>query len=427
MRFAPRPLLLALRFPVITLGLAAGLLAQSAPQTVAARPDVQRAFAHIESNQEKIFSEWIRVTEISSPSKQEQARMAYMKAAMARIGLEDIQQDEIGNTWGVWKGSGGGPETVLAAHMDTVFPMETKIKVREDNNIYYAPGIGDDTGNLVATLHSIDAMKKAGLKPKGDIIFLATVQEEIGLRGAHHWLTKRARKPDLFVAVDGGLGQVSYGAFRIEQYRFVFEGAPMHTLSSRGQPNSARAAAKAIVRLGEMKLPEPEAGSRMRLPVVNVGVVGGGTVVNAVPASVFFTADIRSLDSPTEAKLVAEVKAIAEQAARDEGVRLRIEPLMEPIDYSQAKPKEDRLAHPLVQTALAASDHLKLTGDLKAEAYDAGAADHNIGVSLGVPAINVGATRTRGAHSLDESAEKLSIIPGAKYLILLMASLAGVN
>lgn len=427
MRIAPDFVTLATSVLALALSMTAPLLGQPSVDAVAQRPDVQRAFARVDATREALWAEWIKVTEISSPSRQEQARIAYMKKAMAEIGLTGIETDEMGNTWGTWKGTGGGTEVVFAAHLDTVFPMDTKIKVREDNNTFYAPGIGDDTGNLVATLRAIDAMKKSGISPKGDIVFLATVQEEIGLRGANFWLNRRARKPDLFLAVDGGLGQVAYGALRIEQYRMIFEGASMHTLASRGKPNSARAAARAIVRIGEMKLPDPEPGTRGNLPVVNIGMMGGGTVVNAVPASVFFTTDIRALDTPTETKLVAEVKAIADQAAREEGVQFKMEPMTEIIDYSQAKPKLERLNHPLTQTALAASDYLKLAVVDRAQAMDSGAADHNVGVALGIPAIGIGATRGRGGHSLEESADKMAIIPGTKYLILLASLLAGVN
>jgi tripeptide aminopeptidase len=411
---------------VVLAGLAAGLFAQkgSFDARMAQRPEMKKAFAWVEANKDAIQGEWKLLTEIPGPSKQEKLRGEYMKTAMARVGLTGIESDAMGNVWGVYEGTGGGPEVVIIAHIDTVFPMDTNIKVREVNGRYLAPGIGDDTGAVVALLQAFDGMKKNGVKVKGNVVFLASVQEEIGLLGAKHWLGKREKKPDMIVAVDTRLGGVAYGALRIEQYRFVYEGQAMHTLASRGKPNPARAAARAILGIGEMKLPEPDPMQGMNLPVVNVGTLGGGTVVNAVPGRVFFTADIRSFDTPTEQMLVEQVKSIAQRAANQEGVQMRIEPINEVIDYSKALPKEVRLKHSVVQTAVAVTDYMKLNLE-PTEPSDTGSDDHNIGVAMGIPSIAVGAVLGRGGHSLEESADPNSILTGTKYMMLLMAALAG--
>jgi len=388
---------------------------------------MKKAFAEVDARAEIIQKEWIELTEIPSPSKQETLRIAYMKAAMARVGLSDIQQDEIGNVWGVMKGTGGGPELVFAAHTDTVFPMDTKIKVREDNGRYHGPGIGDDTGALVALLHSFDILRQQGIRTKGDVIFVATVQEEIGLLGAKYWLEHREKKPDLFVAVDSRLGSVGYGALLIEQYKFIFEGPTLHTLASRGKGNAARGAARMILALNEMEMPLPKAGGSPNLPVANVGTLGGGTVVNATPGKVFLTVDIRSQDMKAQQKLVEDVKSIGQRAANEENLGLKIEGINLVHDYSKALAKEVRLNHPLVQTTLAVTDYLKLNGPQKTMAVDSGSDDHNIGVAMGIPSIGIGAIIGGGAHSLEENAEKASILRGTKYLMLLTAALAGVN
>ena len=391
------------------------------------KPELQKALAGVDARQDLIQKEWIALTEIPSPSKNEKLRIAYMKKAMARVGLTEIQQDEIGNVWGVFKGTGEATELVFAAHMDTVFPIDTPIKVRDENGRYHAPGINDDTGSLVALLHAFDLMKQSGVKTKGDVIFLATVQEEIGLLGAKHWLEHRAKKPTMFVAVDSRMGSVGYGALLIEQYRFTFEGPTLHTLASKGKANAARGAARAILAIGEMEMPASMPGGSPGLPVANVGTLGGGTVVNATPGKVFITVDIRSQEMKAQQKLVEDVKGIAQRAANEEKLQLKIENVHIVHDYSKALPKEVRLNHTLVQSTLAVTDYMKLNGDAKAVAFDSGSDDHNIGVALGIPSIGIGALIGGGAHSLEESADKASILRGTKYLILLAATLAGVN
>lgn len=414
------------RSVVLMLG-AMALYGQKFDPAVAESPRMKKAFAEVDARAAKIQKEWVHLTEIPAPSKQEALRITYMKAAMARVGLTGIQQDEIGNVWGVMKGSGGGPELAFAAHMDTVFPMETKIQVREDAGRYHAPSIGDDTGALVALLHAFDIMKQQGIQTKGDVIFVATVQEEIGLLGAKYWLEHREKKPDLFVAVDSRLGSVGYGALLIEQYKFTFEGPTMHTLASKGKANAARGAARMILALNEMEMPAPAAGGSPNLPVANVGTLGGGTVVNATPGSVFLTVDIRSQDMKAQQKLVEDVKSLGQRAANQEKLNLKIEGINLVHDYSKALPKEVRLNHPLVQTTLAVTDYMQLNGKAKTVAVDSGSDDHNIGVAMGIPSIGIGAIIGGGAHSLEESAEKASILRGTKYMMLLTVALAGMK
>lgn len=47
------------------------------------------------------------------------------------------------------KGSGGGPTVVFAAHMDTVFPAGTNVKVvRQADGRLHAPGVGDNSASV---------------------------------------------------------------------------------------------------------------------------------------------------------------------------------------------------------------------------------------------------------------------------------------
>src|SRR5215831_13738440 len=99
--------------------------------------------------------------------------------------------------------------------MDTVFPEGTDLTVKRDGDRLRAPGIGDDTSNLMAVLEMFRALDRGGVKTKGDLVFLASVQEEIGLLGAKRWLETSGYKPDMFVAVDVNSNDVWFGALRI--------------------------------------------------------------------------------------------------------------------------------------------------------------------------------------------------------------------
>ncbi len=304
-----------------------------------------------------------------------------------------------------------------------MFPDGTDLTVKRDGDVLRAPGIGDDTSNLMAVLEMFRALDRGGVKTKGDLIFLASVQEEIGLVGARHWLETSGYKPDMFVAVDVSANQVWYGALRISQFKFFYTSPGAHTMESRGGPSPAKAVAKAIDAVYDIPLPPIAPGlDTFKLPVANVGMLGGGTVFNAVPREAWFTVDLRSLDTATQQRLEQAVEAAARGAADSEHVGFRIEKSVL-VDYAKARPKDDRLNSPLVQTALAVKNHFRPAGTPAIVPADVGSTDANNAIAMGIPAVAIGATLEYSPHRLEETAEAGSIVPGVKSLIALAVAL----
>ena len=386
------------------------------------QPQVQKAFASL--NESAIIDEWIRLTEVPSPSGKERARAEYVRAELEKLGLTDIRTDEMLNVSGVRKGTGKGPSVAFAAHLDTVFPATTDVKVRRDGGVLRAPGIGDDTGNVVALLEAFRALNRAGIKTKGDLIFVASTQEELGLKGAKYWLTHAPSRPDMFVALDTRSNAVWYGALRIDLMKFYFSAPAVHTMFSRGTPSPAKAVVRAIEAVYAIPLPPlaTDVGD-VRVPVINVGMLGGGTVANAIPGETWFTVDLRSLDTPTQDRLRTAVTDAARRAADDEHVSFRVENTLMTEDYSKSLSKEQRRAHPLVKTAVDAANYFRKPGSETVVPLDLGSTDANIAVSLGIPAIATGALMSTNQHQLEENAEGPSIVPGIKQLISLAVAL----
>src|SRR4051812_45970012 len=289
MLFAMRPIVCALTLLLSTATTVPAQTGWFAPALLE-RADVKKAIDSVDGRGTAIVDEWIHLVEIPAPSKKEQARAQYIKTEMDRLGLADIRVDDMSNVSGVRKGSGGGPAVVFCAHMDTVFPAGTDVTVKRDGDILRAPGVGDDTSNLMAVLEMFRALNRGNVQTRGDLIFLASVQEELGLLGAKHWLQTSGYKPDMFVAVDVSANQVWYGALRITQYKFFYTSPGAHTMESRGGPSPAKAIAKAISAVYDIKLPPIAEGlDTFKLPVANVGMINGGTVFNAVPREAWFT------------------------------------------------------------------------------------------------------------------------------------------
>ena len=388
------------------------------------RPDVKKAIQSVDDRSSAIVDEWVHLTEIPAPSRNEQARAEYIRAEMQKLGLSDVRVDDMSNVSGVRKGTGGGPVIVFAAHLDTVFPEGTDLTVKREGDLLRAPGIGDDTSNLMAVLEMFRALDRGGVKTNGDLIFLASTQEELGLLGAKHWLETSGYRPDMFVAVDVGADQVWYGALRITQYKFHYTSPGAHTMESRGGPSPARAVAKGIEAVYAVPLPPIVQGlDTFKLPVANVGMLGGGTVFNAVPRDAWFTVDLRSLDTATQRGLEQAVEAAARQAADQERVGFRVEKSTF-LDYDKARSKEARLHDPLVQTALAVANYFRKPGTPAIQPADVGSTDANNAVAMGIPAVAIGATAEHLPHRLEENAEAGSIVPGVKSLSALAVALS---
>ncbi len=149
-------------------------------------PRVKAAFDHIDKDRDEILREWIAITEINAPSKQEQERAKFIESLLRKHKLE-IRYDSAGNLIATRKGTGGGPVTVFDAHMDTVFQPGLKIKATVRDGRVYAPGVGDDTRNIEALLATIRALDAAKIKTKGDLVFLFTTDEEAGMTGAKQY------------------------------------------------------------------------------------------------------------------------------------------------------------------------------------------------------------------------------------------------
>ncbi len=205
-----------------------------------ARPEIRAAFADVERNREAILREWIAITEINAPSGKEAERAAFIEGLLRGYKSVEVRRDAAGNVVATRRGTGGGPTVVVDAHMDTVFQEGLKIKAEVRDGKVYAPGVGDDTRNVEALLATVRALDAAGVKTRGDIVFLFTVEEETSFRGVEEFVKDNKGKIDHFIALDGGYEGFTYGGIGISWYRHHFIGPGGHTRSSTPPHSAAR-------------------------------------------------------------------------------------------------------------------------------------------------------------------------------------------
>ena len=377
------------------------------------RADVRAALAHVEQGMPAHIDEWIAIAEMPGKSRSEAQRAGYVQHAMEVEGLR-VSVDSIGNVTGRRAGTGGGPTVVFAAHMDIVHALETNLKVRHAADSLHGPGIFDNSASVANMLATIRALNAAKIRTRGDLVFVATVQEELGLRGMNYWFDHNA-KPDLLISMDGGIGPINYGALGIYWTKYIFTSAGSHTVTSRGKPTPVRALADAVQRIYELRFPALPEGA-----VMNIGQVHGGVIYNGVPQELYFTVDLRSPDPVLLDSLDRTIGRIVQDAATRERVGLRVEVEQKNQAGGTTAQLEPARRHPLVQTAVDIQKQLGLDGLPGApEAIATGSTDGNVGVVRGVPSIAIGRSYGGNQHTLTEWANAPSALPATKLVLLL--------
>jgi acetylornithine deacetylase/succinyl-diaminopimelate desuccinylase-like protein len=361
-------------------------------------PKVRRALDYLKATEPDTINDQIKACEIPAPTFKEEKRAEYFKQRFTELGLKNVRIDAIGNVIGERPGTGDGPTLVLAAHLDTVFPEGTDVKVKRNGSILAGPGIGDDCRGLGVILAVARALDEAKIETQGTILFVANVGEEgLGdLRGTRHLFNNELKgKITHFISVDGtGLGVTNAGV-GVVRYRVTFRGPGGHSYGAFGLPSPIHALGRAIEKISRFQVP------KQPKTTFNVGKVEGGTSVNSIAHTAWMEMDMRSESVAELAKLEAEFKRAVQESLDEENARgsgpnkLTVEMKI----VSQRPAGTTPLDSPIVKIAMAANAALGAQTSLRA-----GSTDSNIPISLGVPAITIsGGGEGRGAHSLDES------------------------
>jgi acetylornithine deacetylase/succinyl-diaminopimelate desuccinylase-like protein len=267
---------------------------------------VKQAVDFLRTDDERTLKDQIELTEIPAPPFKEAVRAQEYQKRLKTLGLTDARIDVEGNVIAVRKGSGNGPVLVVSAHLDTVFPEGTDVKVKVKGNRYEAPGIYDDGRGLASLLSVLRALNQTGLKTVGDIVFVGTVgEEELGdLRGVKA-LFRDNKAIDGFISLDGlDIGRIVNQATGSRRFRIIYTGPGGHSFSAFGLPSATHALGRAIAKISEVRtIDEPKT-------TFTVGTLKGGTSVNAIAAEAELGLDMRS-NSAVELKKLLTMRTNA--------------------------------------------------------------------------------------------------------------------
>ena len=387
---------------------------------------VTRVLEFLRSSVSATTEEQIRITEIAAPPFHEGPRAAYMKKLLTAAGLR-VTTDATGNVIGEFPGT-SQDMVMLSAHLDTVFPAGTDVRVKREGGRLLAPGISDNGTGLAALLAVAQAFREAKIKTKSSILFVANVGEEGegNLRGMRVLVDAYKTHLKYVIALDGSATEyVTTAALASRRVEIVVTGPGGHSWSDFGLPNPIHALGRGIARFVAGQVPESPRTS------FNIGEIEGGTSVNSIPERASMKVDLRSESEAELGKLEAFLREVVQTgideemaAARDRGMAGSTSMLDLKITVLGVRPAGELPENsPLLAALLSADRQLGNQSRRERSSTDA-----NIPLSLGIPAISLGAGgRSGGAHTIEEWYDPAGRELGLQRVALTLLGVAGLE
>jgi acetylornithine deacetylase/succinyl-diaminopimelate desuccinylase-like protein len=387
--------------------------------------EVALAFRFFETNAEAITDEHIRICSIPASPFGERKRAEYLSEKFSSLGLSEVEIDDEGNCLGLIKGVSLSPLIVVSAHLDTVFSKDTDFTVVRRENRLLAPGIADDGCGLAALIALAQVIQTERIRTEGSILFVGTVGEEGegNLRGVRHLLTagRWTSKVDAFLSFDGpGVDRITNRALGSRRYRVELVGPGGHSWGDFGVPNPVHALGRAVSRLAGYPAPkEPRT-------TFNVGRIEGGTSINSIPCKAAMEVDLRSASETELRRLDAFFRRAMRDAVDDENAKRRVgDPELKlKLDLIGERPTGETASDsPLVELAVESTRVLGFEPRL-----DQSSTDSNLPISMGIPAITLGAGGASGcSHTLDEWYDPRDRDIGLKRGLLVVLGMVGLE
>ncbi|MBW8465148.1 M20/M25/M40 family metallo-hydrolase, partial [Acidovorax sp.] len=361
-----------------------------------ASPRITQLMDAVRADHTRSIDDLKMLTEIEAPPFKEQKRAEAFLARLQALGLTHAAIDAEGNVVGLRKGTGKGPKLVISAHLDTVFPAGTDVKVKEQDGKLMAPGISDNTRSLAVLLSWLKVLNEQKIETVGDLLFVGNVgEEELGnLRGMKHLFAEH-RDIDGMVALepaaDGNVLVLGTGSHR---YEVTFKGPGGHSYAAFGRvPSAIHGMGRAIAKIADIKTPSyPKT-------TFTVGTVGGGTSVNTIAPDARMAVDIRSDAMAPLLETEKKILAAIDEAVAEENQRWGVQSLSVSHKLIGDRPGGQTASDALIVQAAVRANRAHGRKTILGGA----STDANVPMSLGIPAIVMGGGgKTGGIHGLSE-------------------------
>jgi tripeptide aminopeptidase len=365
----------------------------------------------------------LQLCRVPAPTFLEGERAAWFVEQFRSLGWE-ASVDRAGNviaTLGATVGATGSEDAYVAltAHLDTVIAPRSKDDITvEPDGRFRGPGVSDNGAGLAALLAVARALKCCPTIPnlRASLALVANVGEEGegNLAGMRHLCRQSplGRKIEAFVVADGAnTDYITTRALGSRRFEITFTGPGGHSWSDYGLGNPVHALCRAVSLFAETRLDGSPKSA------FNVGLIEGGSSVNAIAQTARAKVDIRSENNEKIEQLVELLSAAVDRARDVENQRAaagKVSAKVKEIGSRPAAALPDNA--PIIQYIKAVDAHLGVRSR-----SDCSSTDANIPISMGVPAVAIGAGgQGGGAHTTQEWFRPEGRDLGLKRILLLL-------
>ena len=342
---------------------------------------------------------------IPAPSHDEGRRVAFLLDWLAGIGIGNAYADEAKNVIVPFAAPDAEGLTIYTAHTDIVQPDTVPLPVVQEGDLLKAPGVGDDTANVVGILMTLKYIKEHGLVPKEPVIFvLNSCEEGLGnLKGIRQIMKDFGARTKEHISFDGpyDFGMITQ-AVGSERWRVSVKTVGGHSYAAFGNPNAIVELSKLIVKLNGQEVPKKEGVHT----TFNVGTISGGTSVNTIAQNAEMLYEYRSNDREHLAQMRAQFMEALESVKSG-----RAEFSLECVGERPCGGEIDGEA--LGRLHARAEEAIREAVGPEGEIWKRpGSTDSNIPLSLGIPSVTFGLYVGGGEHTREEWMKISSLAPG---------------
>ena len=387
---------------------------------------VHRAFGWLHLHEAQMRRWQLEFLGIPAPPFGEAKRAAWFCERFAEIGLADARLDATGNAVAELKAENAGDDcsvVLLSAHLDTVFPAGTDCDPREDEAKILGPGACDNGAGLAALLGLAAALKHAEVLPGCTIVFAANVGEEGegDLRGMRHLFSSApyAGRVRAAIALEGSSDAMGVDrALGSRRLRVTITGPGGHSWADAGRANPIMTLAASLVEMARLRLP-----ARPRT-TLSCGVIQGGTSVNSIPESATADLDLRSVSGMELDRVELGVLETLARVVDSENMRRGAADLKLHVERIGDRAAGALAPNSGLAMSLKAVDrHLGIATEARI-----GSTDANLPLSLGVPALAIGAGGVGwGIHTLQEGYDPTGRDLALRRVLLLLLDMCALT
>lgn len=345
---------------------------------------------------------------IPAPSHQEDQRAEFCRDWFCAQGAEDVTIDKMKNV--ICKLGCDAHEDIIVfmAHTDIVFPDLEPLAMREEGRKLFAPGIGDDTSNLVNLMMAFKYLLKNQVRTNcGFLIVANSCEEGLGnLDGCKEIFAAYGDRVKGFYSFDGYMSQCCSEAVGSYRYKVTAKTEGGHSWLDFGKANAIEILCALVEDLYKIQVPTDAKTT------YNVGRIEGGTTVNTVAQEAFMLYEFRST-SQKDLKEMEKKFSETVDACRNRDGEITIELL-------GVRPGNGPVSKTELERYTAKSADIIRNFFFEDLDYGAYSTDGNVPLSKGIPANTIGTVSGGKAHTREEWVDLDSLSAGLKIVLSLM-------